>query len=108
MKRPGVCRRKNTPSHFSRSRSAFVDRFPPVAHESLDVGFDVEAVLVALEALDLVERDIGSGECRGGVLGRSECRDDRAEVRRRDRLLETLARQRDDRFHFGPAGAASG
>ncbi len=36
----------------------FFDRLPPVAHESLNVGFDVEAVLVALEALDLVERDI--------------------------------------------------
>ena len=38
----------------------FADRLPSVADKSLDVGLDVEAILLALESLDLVEGDVGS------------------------------------------------
>ena len=111
MKRPGVCRRKNTPSHFSRSRSAS----PIVSHPSRTnrwhVGFDVEAVLLALVALDLVERDRRLS--RPTAAGASSARGRRGDTTvskssGRDRRLEALARQRDDRLHFRPARAAAG
>ena len=49
MKRPGVCRRKNTPAHFSRSRSpSSIACQPSCANRGMSCD-DVEAVLFALE-----------------------------------------------------------
>ena len=72
MNWPGVCRRKNTPAHFSRSRSSFADRLPAALRERRDVGNDVEAVLLLLDALDLVQRDddlVVLGAARGASIG---------------------------------------
>ena len=88
----------------------FVNRLPSVAHESLDVGFDIEAVLLALVALDLVERDRRCCSGRTEVLryrSRSPVTTRRPKSSGAVGLLDPLARERDDGLHFGPARAAA-